>query len=104
MESHLVLALIIVTVFAFPLTLGKIPRNRFYGFRLAKTLENDEIWYRANKVAGRSMLVAALVGIGIVRLAQAEMLPLAGDALTLAALTPLMLAIACLLIWVGRQP
>ena len=67
-------------------------------------MANDEIWHRANKLAGRLMVLASLVGIGIVRLAQAEMLPLAGDALTLAALAPLMLAIAYLLIWIGRQP
>lgn len=44
-----------------PLLRGWIPRNRWAGFRVRKTLSNDEIWYEANLVAGRDLMVAGAV-------------------------------------------
>jgi hypothetical protein len=44
-----------------PLLRGWIPRNRWAGFRVRKTLSNDEIWYEANQVAGRDLMVAGAV-------------------------------------------
>ncbi len=32
--------------------LGKIPPNRFYGFRSSATLADSEVWYPANRAAG----------------------------------------------------
>jgi len=43
------------------LLFGKIKRNIFYGFRLPKTLSNDEIWYKANKHVGRDFLVSGII-------------------------------------------
>jgi len=50
------LLLFIVSV---PLILGVIPRNRYYGFRVAKTLSDDGIWYRANRVAGVTLMITS---------------------------------------------
>jgi SdpI/YhfL family protein len=44
-----------------PLLRGWIPRNRWAGFRVPKTLSNDEIWYEANRVAGRDLMIAGAV-------------------------------------------
>jgi len=44
-----------------PFLRGWIPRNRLAGFRTPKTLSNDRVWYEANRVAGRDMLIAGLV-------------------------------------------
>jgi uncharacterized membrane protein len=45
-----------------PLILEKVPPNRWYGLRVAKTLSSERIWYPANRVAGYDLL---LVGIAI---------------------------------------
>ena len=44
-----------------PLLRGWIPRNRWSGFRVPKTLSNDRIWYEANRVAGRNLMIAGAV-------------------------------------------
>jgi uncharacterized membrane protein len=44
-----------------PLLRGWIPRNRWSGFRVPKTLSNDRIWYEANRVAGRDLMIAGAV-------------------------------------------
>ncbi len=46
---------------AIPLIAGWIPRNRLYGFRTEKTLSNDEIWYRANRVGGMTLVITSLL-------------------------------------------
>ena len=104
MESQLILAHTIVMVISAPLALGIVPRNRYYGFRVAKTLASDEVWHLANKLAGRLMTLSSIIGIGAVRLAQRSILPLEGDILTLVSLAPMMLVISYLLFWISRQP
>jgi uncharacterized membrane protein len=44
-----------------PLLRGWIPRNRLAGFRTSKTLSNDRVWYEANRVAGRDLIIAGAV-------------------------------------------
>ena len=44
-----------------PLVAGLIPRNRLYGFRTAKTLSDDGIWYRVNRLAGLAVMIASAV-------------------------------------------
>jgi uncharacterized membrane protein len=51
-------ALFIVSV---PLALGMIPRNRFYGFRTRRTLADDAVWYRVNRVAGFGIMIASAI-------------------------------------------
>src|SRR5262245_37959188 len=41
-----------------PLVRGWIPPNRWAGFRVPKTLSDDRIWYEANRVAGRDLIIA----------------------------------------------
>jgi uncharacterized membrane protein len=43
-----------------PLILGKVKPNPFYGFRVSQTLENPDLWYAANKYAGKRLVVAGL--------------------------------------------
>lgn len=59
---------------ALPMVLGKIPPNRYYGFRTRKTLSNSEIWYRANRGAGIDLIIASLASL----LASAMLVPLLG--------------------------
>ncbi|MEO0851966.1 MAG: SdpI family protein [Cyanobacteria bacterium J06648_11] len=45
---------------AIPLIREAIPPNRWYGFRVAKTLSDEAIWYEANRVAGYDLLLAGI--------------------------------------------
>jgi hypothetical protein len=45
---------------AVPLILGKIPPNRWYGYRTKRTLERNEIWYLTNAYAGKWLLGSGL--------------------------------------------
>lgn len=47
--------------FSIPMIQGRVPRNSFYGFRTAKTLASDEVWYPANRFAGVWLLRASVV-------------------------------------------
>lgn len=57
---YFVAGLVLVIVGA-PLLRGWIPRNRWAGFRVRRTLSNDRIWYEANRVAGRDVMIAGAV-------------------------------------------
>ena len=43
---------------SIPLILERVPPNRYYGFRTAKTLSNPTTWYEVNRVSGTDLLVA----------------------------------------------
>jgi uncharacterized membrane protein len=52
-------AILLVAV-AIPMILNMVPRNRFYGFRTPRTLASDEVWYPANRFAGKALTIAGL--------------------------------------------
>jgi uncharacterized membrane protein len=47
----------VVGFLGLPLYFGKIPPNRFYGFRTERTLADPKVWYPVNRVAGGWMAV-----------------------------------------------
>jgi len=63
-ETFLVIIFILVgmieIIIAFPLFMGKVKKNIYYGFRLPKTLSNDKIWHKANKYTGRDLIFAGI--------------------------------------------
>ena len=65
MHWHLVIYFalfgLLVAGIAIPMILRKVPPNPWYGFRLAKTRRNPDIWYTANEYAGKLMVVAGAV-------------------------------------------
>ena len=63
----------VLCALSLPLVAGRIPRNGLYGFRTPKTLGSDEVWYPANRYAGRQLWVA---GVAIV-VGAAAILPFA---------------------------
>jgi hypothetical protein len=73
---------VILIVLSVPLILGKVPRNRLYGFRTAYTMSSEKIWYRANKIGGIAVLTSGLFWLAIGWLLPAWMGPTA-DAYTL---------------------
>ena len=54
-------ASVVTAVSGIPMVLGKVPRNRWYGFRLPITLKDDRIWYPVNKTMG-----CFLIWIGVI--------------------------------------
>ncbi len=50
---------LIIFIIAVPLVFGLIPRNRFYGFRTARTLSDDRIWYAVNRLGGIAIMVGS---------------------------------------------
>ena len=34
---------------SIPLIFALVPKNRFYGIRIVKTMSDEKIWYRANR-------------------------------------------------------
>lgn len=47
-----------------PLIRNKIKPNRYYGFRVPKTLKNEEVWYKANSYSGRALSIAGWITAG----------------------------------------
>ena len=76
-----------------PLLQRRVPRNRWYGFRIPKTLASDAVWYPANEIAGRDMVVAgsivaafALASMALTRAVASEFLVLANLVVFVAAM------------------
>ena len=55
----------LLVLLSIPLILRWVPRNRFYGFRIPSTLANDSIWYDANALSGRHMLILGLLMVAL---------------------------------------
>ena len=49
---------VLLALVSLPLIRGRVPRNPFYGFRTRRTLSADDIWYPANRYAGRALFWA----------------------------------------------
>jgi len=50
-----------IGLMSIPLIFALVPPNRFYGLRTAKTIANDKLWYKANKLGGWLFLIASTV-------------------------------------------
>ena len=48
-------------VLGLPLAAGRIPPNRFYGFRTAATRAEPAVWYAVNRVTGIDLVAGGLV-------------------------------------------
>lgn len=57
---------ILLAVLSIPPTLGWVPRNRLYGFRVPATLRSDTVWYSINRRFGRELIA---IGLGLAALA-----------------------------------
>jgi uncharacterized membrane protein len=56
---------VIIFIAAIPLILGLIPRNRLYGIRTQKTLSDDSMWYRSNRLGGWAMLLSSVIYLAV---------------------------------------
>jgi len=51
---------IVIIGFAIPVIKRRIGPNQWYGFRICKTFQSDELWYDINAYGGRQMLIWAI--------------------------------------------
>src|SRR5438874_1638746 len=52
---------VLLIAISLPMIYEKIPPNGFYGFRTPRTLSDPNVWYPANRVAGRNLAVAGVI-------------------------------------------
>ena len=52
---------VLISLFAIPLVLGLIPRNRWYGIRTAPALSDERTWYRTNRFEGWAFLLSGMI-------------------------------------------
>jgi uncharacterized membrane protein len=52
---------VLLIALSVPMMYDKIPPNSFYGFRTPRTLSDPNVWYPANRVAGRNLALAGLI-------------------------------------------
>src|SRR5436309_11624912 len=55
----------IILLLALPLIFGLIPPNRVYGIRTAETLADRDLWYRANRYGGWTLVASSILYLGI---------------------------------------
>src|SRR5690349_19658958 len=48
-----------------PLSMGKVPPNRLYGFRTRKTLQDPVVWNPTNRVAGYWMIATGFAAAAV---------------------------------------
>jgi hypothetical protein len=90
---------------ALPLLMGKMKRNKIFGFRTPLTLSSDEIWYPANRMAGTWILGWGVMNLvlGAIHLACGPFPQVTEVAIRMAPFTTLPLIAVGLMIWVERK-
>ncbi|MBU1700863.1 MAG: SdpI family protein [Candidatus Eisenbacteria bacterium] len=58
--AQIILGLVIAAL-CIPLIRGRVPRNRFYGFRFPQSLESDANWFAINRFGGRRLFIWSIV-------------------------------------------
>ena len=51
----------VVLVAALLLIFKIIPQNRYFGFRNPKTFSSKDLWFKANSVVGKGLLVTTII-------------------------------------------
>jgi len=52
---------LLVIGLSIPMIRGRVKPNAWYGLRVSYTLDNPELWYLANRYAGKLLLIYALI-------------------------------------------
>jgi len=52
---------VLLIAISLPMIYDKIPPNGFYGFRTPRTMSDPNVWYPANRVAGRNLALAGVI-------------------------------------------
>ena len=52
---------VLFVALSIPLIEKRVPPNRYYGFRTAKTLADPAIWYEINRISGIDLFIAGML-------------------------------------------
>jgi uncharacterized membrane protein len=52
---------VVLAIVSLPLVFALIPRNRFYGIRMQKTLSDDHAWYVVNRLGGVLVIISSFI-------------------------------------------
>jgi len=58
--AYMCVACVFIAI-SVPLVLRKIPMNNFYGFRIGKAFESDEMWYKINAFGGKQFIFWSVI-------------------------------------------
>ena len=64
----------LLSVIALPMAFGRVKPNVIYGFRTKKTLENEDLWYAANRTSGIGLILSG-IAFGILSVALNHLSP-----------------------------
>ncbi|MFL5331611.1 MAG: SdpI family protein, partial [Geminicoccaceae bacterium] len=70
LQSLFVASGVLLLALGVPLALRRVRPNRWYGLRVPATFADEEVWYEANALAGRDLIV-----LGLAEMAAALLLP-----------------------------
>ncbi|HTU52017.1 MAG TPA: SdpI family protein [Acidobacteriaceae bacterium] len=56
---------ILATLYSLPLIFGWVDPNAIYGFRNERSRRDRAIWYRANRIAGISIVIAMVICVAM---------------------------------------
>jgi len=59
---YVVFGLLLIAL-AIPMMRDKVPPNPWYGFRVPSTLSDPVLWYKANRYAGRWLLLTGIITV-----------------------------------------
>lgn len=56
---------LLITALSVPMILRRVKPNPWYGFRTAKTLADEGVWYKANTYSGRLLLGTGISSVAL---------------------------------------
>ncbi len=64
LAAFLTILLPIVNILiSLPLVMRIVPQNRLYGFRTRRTLSDERVWYEANYIGGKYLIIASVLAL-----------------------------------------
>ncbi|HEX6881653.1 MAG TPA: SdpI family protein [Terriglobales bacterium] len=54
---------IVNILISIPLVMRIVPQNRLYGFRTRRTLSDERVWYEANYMGGKNLIIASVLAL-----------------------------------------
>lgn len=54
------MSLLLIAI-SIPLVKKLVKPNPLYGFRIRRTMEDEDLWYRANSYSGKLMIIVAVI-------------------------------------------
>jgi uncharacterized membrane protein len=95
----------VLAILAIPLIRGQVSMNYWYGVRVKRSYESDELWYKINRQGGKLLLVGGVIVASLGAMALSLDLEGHTGLLILFSFAPLvvMIAVAVGSVWYARR-